>query len=128
MGARGVGGGLRGHQSGPPRGRAGGVSPLGRPRRRPRGGGGAGRLPQLALVCGNAVVFKPAEDTPLLAHTLLEILLEAGLPRGVLNLVHGYGEEAGAALVRHPGVDLISFTGSSETGREVAKVAAETYK
>ncbi len=81
-----------------------------------------------ALVCGNTVVFKPAEDTPLVAHTLLEILLEAGLPKGVVNLVHGYGEEAGAPLVRHPGVSLISFTGSTETGREVAKVGAETYK
>src|ERR671923_1483903 len=49
-----------------------------------------------ALVCGNTIVFKPAEDTPLLAHTLLEILLEAGLPKGVINLVHGIGEEAGA--------------------------------
>jgi aldehyde dehydrogenase (NAD+) len=81
-----------------------------------------------ALVCGNAVVFKPAEDTPLLAHTFLEILLEAGLPPGVVNLVHGLGEEAGAALVRHPGVNLISFTGSTEVGREVARIAAETYK
>jgi alpha-ketoglutaric semialdehyde dehydrogenase len=81
-----------------------------------------------ALVCGNTIVFKPAEDTPLLAHTLLEILLEAGLPKGVINLVHGIGEEAGAALVRHPGVNLVSFTGSTETGREVAKVCAETFK
>ncbi len=81
-----------------------------------------------ALVCGNTVVFKPAEDTPLLAHSLLEILLEAGLPKGVVNLVHGLGEEAGAPLVRHPGVNLVSFTGSTEVGREVAKVAAETYK
>jgi aldehyde dehydrogenase (NAD+) len=81
-----------------------------------------------ALVCGNTVVFKPAEDTPLLAHTLLEILLESGLPKGVVNLIHGHGEEAGAPLVRHPGVNLVSFTGSTEVGREVAKVAAETYK
>jgi alpha-ketoglutaric semialdehyde dehydrogenase len=81
-----------------------------------------------ALVCGNTVVFKPAEDTPLVAHTFLEILLEAGLPKSVVNLVHGHGEEAGAALVRHPGVNLVSFTGSTEVGREVAKVAAETYK
>jgi aldehyde dehydrogenase (NAD+) len=81
-----------------------------------------------ALVCGNTVVFKPAEDTPLLAHALVEILLEAGLPGGVVNLVHGYGEEAGAALVRHPGVNLISFTGSTTVGREVATVAAETCK
>ncbi len=81
-----------------------------------------------ALVCGNTIVFKPAEDTPLLAHTFLEILLEAGLPKGVVNLVHGHGEEAGAALVRHPGVNLVSFTGSTEVGREVAKVCADTYK
>jgi aldehyde dehydrogenase (NAD+) len=81
-----------------------------------------------ALVCGNTVVFKPAEDTPLVAHTFLEILLEAGLPKSVVNLVHGHGEEAGAALVEHPGVNLISFTGSTEVGREVAKIAAETYK
>jgi aldehyde dehydrogenase (NAD+) len=81
-----------------------------------------------ALVCGNTVVFKPAEDTPLMAHTFLEILLEAGLPKGVLNVVHGPGEEAGAPLVRHPGVNLVSFTGSTDVGREVARVAAETYK
>ncbi|MGH7267955.1 MAG: aldehyde dehydrogenase family protein [Candidatus Rokuibacteriota bacterium] len=81
-----------------------------------------------ALVCGNTVVFKPAEDTPLMAHAFLEILLEAGLPPGVVSLVHGYGEEAGAPLVRHGGVNLVSFTGSTETGREVAKVGAETYK
>lgn len=81
-----------------------------------------------AIVCGNTVVFKPAEDTPLMAHTLLEIVIEAGLPPGVINLVHGYGEEAGAPLVRHPGVNLVSFTGSSEVGREIARVGAETYK
>ncbi len=81
-----------------------------------------------ALVCGNTVAFKPAEDTPLMAHTFLEILLEAGLPKGVVNLVHGFGEEAGAPLVRHPGVNLVSFTGSTEVGRDVARVAAETYK
>jgi aldehyde dehydrogenase (NAD+) len=81
-----------------------------------------------ALVCGNTVVFKPAEDTPLMATRFVEILIEAGLPKGVLNLVHGYGEEAGAALVTHPGVDLVSFTGSSEVGREVALKCAESYK
>jgi acyl-CoA reductase-like NAD-dependent aldehyde dehydrogenase len=81
-----------------------------------------------ALVCGNTVVFKPAEDTPLMAHTFLEILLEAGLPKGVVNLVHGPGEEAGAPLVRHPDVNLVSFTGSTDVGREVARVAADTYK
>ncbi len=81
-----------------------------------------------ALVAGNTVVFKPAEDTPLMAVRLLEILLEAGLPPGVVNLVHGYGEEAGAPLVRHPEVALVSFTGSSEVGREVAIACAAEHK
>jgi aldehyde dehydrogenase (NAD+) len=81
-----------------------------------------------ALVAGNTVVFKPAEDTPLMAQRLVEILLEAGLPEGVLNLVQGIGEEAGAALVAHPDVDLVSFTGSCDTGHAVAKVCAEHYK
>ena len=81
-----------------------------------------------ALVCGNAVVFKPAEDTPLLGTILVEILAEAGLPGGVLNLVHGFGEEAGEALVRHPGVNLVSFTGSTEVGRRVAAICAQEGK
>src|SRR3972149_8422008 len=66
-----------------------------------------------ALVAGHTVVLKPAKDTPLLAHLFVEILIEAGLPPGVVNLVHGLGEEAGAALVRHPGGNLVSFTGST---------------
>src|SRR5919202_3398455 len=69
-----------------------------------------------ALVCGNTVVLKPAEDTPLLAQRFVELLAEAGLPEGVVNIVHGFGEEAGEALVRHPDVPVISFTGSNETG------------
>ncbi len=81
-----------------------------------------------AVVAGNTVVFKPAEDTPLLAVRLVELLLEAGLPPGVVNLVHGYGEEAGAPLVRHPDVSLISFTGSSAVGREVAIACAAEHK
>jgi alpha-ketoglutaric semialdehyde dehydrogenase len=81
-----------------------------------------------ALVAGNTAVFKPAEDTPLMAQRLVEILLEAGLPEGVLNLVQGIGEETGAALVAHPDVNLVSFTGSCETGREVATVCAGHYK
>jgi alpha-ketoglutaric semialdehyde dehydrogenase len=81
-----------------------------------------------ALVAGNTVVFKPAEDAPLMAVRLLEILLEAGLPPGVVNLVHGHGEEAGAPLVRHPDVALVSFTGSSEVGREVAIACAADHK
>lgn len=83
-----------------------------------------------ALICGNTMVLKPAEDTPACAQAFVEILLEAGLKDypGVLNLVHGYGEEAGAALVDHPDVALVSFTGSSETGRIVAMKCADTYK
>jgi aldehyde dehydrogenase (NAD+) len=81
-----------------------------------------------ALVTGNTVVFKPAEDTPLMAVKLVEILLEAGLPEGVVSLVHGYGEEAGAPLVEHPDVDLVTFTGSTEVGRLVSMACAKTGK
>jgi len=81
-----------------------------------------------ALVSGNTVIFKPAEDTPATATTLVEILIEAGVPEGVLNLVHGFGIEAGAALVEHAGVDLISFTGSTEVGRKIAEVCGRTGK
>ncbi|MDQ7956990.1 MAG: aldehyde dehydrogenase family protein [Rhodocyclaceae bacterium] len=70
-----------------------------------------------ALATGCTVVLKPAEETPLTALRLAELALEAGLPPGVLNVVTGDGETAGAALVRHPGVDKISFTGSTEVGR-----------
>src|SRR5262245_46922082 len=81
-----------------------------------------------ALVCGNTVVLKPAEDTPLLAERFIELLGEAGLPTGVVNLVHGYGEEAGDRLVRHPDVSVITFTGSRETGVLVTKAAADGLK
>jgi aldehyde dehydrogenase (NAD+) len=81
-----------------------------------------------ALVCGNTVVLKPAEDTPLLAARFVELLAEAGLPPGVVNLVHGFGEEAGDALVRHPDVPVITFTGSRETGVAVTKAAADELK
>lgn len=81
-----------------------------------------------ALICGNTVVFKPAEDTPLSAVRLVEIFEEAGLPGGVLNMVTGYGPEAGRPLVEHPGVRLLSFTGSTETGRLVALACAEQTK
>ncbi len=73
-----------------------------------------------ALLAGNAIVFKPAEDTPGLAVTFVQMLEEAGLPPGVVNLVTGLGEEAGAALVEAEGVDVISFTGSTEIGRRIA--------
>src|SRR5204862_1877210 len=72
-----------------------------------------------ALVCGNTVVLKPAEDTPLLAERFVELFDEAGLPDGVLNIVHGYGESAGDALVRHPAEPVITLTGSRETGDAV---------
>jgi len=81
-----------------------------------------------ALVCGNTVVLKPAEDTPLLAQRFVELLGEAGLPDGVVQIVHGYGETAGAALVRHPDVPIITFTGSRETGILVTKEAADNLK
>jgi aldehyde dehydrogenase (NAD+) len=81
-----------------------------------------------ALMGGNAVVFKPAEDTPLCATRLVEVLLQAGVPAGVVNLVHGLGEEAGAAIVEHPEVQAISFTGSSEVGRHIAARCGELLK
>src|SRR5580692_1914464 len=73
-----------------------------------------------ALVCGNTVVIKPAEDTPLSTYSLVQILAEAGLPHGVVNVVNGIGPEVGAALVEHPDVAAVSFTGSSEVGRLVS--------
>jgi len=81
-----------------------------------------------ALACGNTVVLKPAEETPLTALRLAEICQEAGLPDGVFNVVTGFGETAGAALVRHPEVDRISFTGSTAVGKEIMKSAAATLK
>lgn len=81
-----------------------------------------------ALLCGNTAVLKPAEDTPYTAVKLFEILEEAGVPPGVANLIHGRGEEAGAALVRHPDVNLVSFTGSAAVGREIASVCGQQLK
>jgi len=81
-----------------------------------------------ALICGNTVVIKPAEDTPLSCYHLVRILAEAGLPRGVVNLVAGNGAQAGEAIVVHPGVKMISFTGSSEVGRHVAERCAPEFK
>ncbi|HEY3153895.1 MAG TPA: aldehyde dehydrogenase family protein, partial [Candidatus Binatia bacterium] len=78
-----------------------------------------------ALLCGNTVMLKPAEDTPHTAVRLVEILQEAGVPPGVVNLVHGRGEEVGAALVRHRDVQLVSFTGSAAVGREIASVCGQ---
>jgi aldehyde dehydrogenase (NAD+) len=77
-----------------------------------------------AILCGNACVLKPSEHTPASAYHFATLCCEVGLPQGVLNVVQGLGPEAGAALVEHPGVDLVSFTGSAETGRWVNETAA----
>src|SRR5258707_2717740 len=81
-----------------------------------------------ALVAGNAVVFKPASDTPHSALRLVEILHEAGIPAGVVNIVFGPGSTAGEALLQHPAVSVVSFTGSTESGRHVAIEGAKTLK
>jgi alpha-ketoglutaric semialdehyde dehydrogenase len=81
-----------------------------------------------ALLCGNTVVFKPASDTPATATTLVEILADAGVPAGVINLVHGGGSEVGNAIVGHTDVDLVSFTGSTEVGKKITAMAASTLK
>ena len=81
-----------------------------------------------ALACGNSVVLKPSEETPLTAILLARLCVEAGIPRGVVNVVHGLGETAGASLVEHPLVDAISFTGSVETGRRIQVAAARRLK
>jgi phenylacetaldehyde dehydrogenase len=81
-----------------------------------------------ALATGCTVVLKVAEETPLSALRLGEILLEAGLPAGVVNIVTGFGETAGAALAAHPGVDKVAFTGSTEVGKLIVQAAARDLK
>jgi len=81
-----------------------------------------------ALVAGNAIVMKPASDTPLLTVKLVEILMEAGLPSGVINLVFGPGETVGSAIVHHPDIRAISFTGSLETGKWIMGECAKSMK
>ncbi|HEX8391955.1 MAG TPA: aldehyde dehydrogenase family protein [Longimicrobium sp.] len=81
-----------------------------------------------ALACGNAMVLKPAEQTSLTALELARIAAEAGLPAGILNVVTGFGESAGAALVAHPEVDKIAFTGSTAVGKIIQRQAADTLK
>jgi len=78
-----------------------------------------------ALACGNTVVLKPAEQTPVTALELAKLIQEAGFPEGVVNIIPGYGETAGAALAAHPGIDKIAFTGSTEVGKGIAKAAAQ---
>ena len=81
-----------------------------------------------ALAAGNTVVAKPSEVTPLTAYLLADICREISFPAGVLNIVHGYGHEAGAAMIAHPKIKAISFTGSTRTGEEIARVAAPQFK
>ncbi len=81
-----------------------------------------------ALVCGNSCIFKPAEDVPETGHVLVEILIEAGLPPEVIQLLHGVGESVGAAIVNHPLIPVISFTGSTETGRIVGETCGRMHK
>jgi aldehyde dehydrogenase (NAD+) len=80
-----------------------------------------------ALICGNTAILKAAEDTPATAWIFGKIAQEAGLPPGVLNIIQGYGEEAGAPLVAHPDVAVVSFTGSTEVGRIIQRVAGERF-
>ncbi len=81
-----------------------------------------------ALVSGDTIVFKPASDTPKTAATLVEILVEAGVPEGVINIVHGGGNEVGMAIVEHEDTELISFTGSTAVGKKISEVASKTLK
>ncbi|MBV9509240.1 MAG: aldehyde dehydrogenase family protein [Caulobacteraceae bacterium] len=90
-------------------------------------GGAAWKL-AAALACGNTVVFKPAEQTPYTTIRLGELLLEADVPAGVVNIVTGTGPAAGAAIARHPGVDKVAFTGSTEVGRQVLMASAGNFK
>lgn len=85
-----------------------------------------GRTAAPALAAGNCCVLKPAEEAPLSSVRIAELALEAGVPAGAFNVVPGLGEEAGAALSSHPGIDYLSFTGSNEVGRIVGKAAAES--
>ncbi len=81
-----------------------------------------------ALATGNTAVGKPSELTPMTAHRLAELSIEAGMPPGVLNIVHGYGAKAGAAIVSHPDVPTISFTGGTDTGAHIARTAGPMFK
>jgi 5-carboxymethyl-2-hydroxymuconic-semialdehyde dehydrogenase len=80
------------------------------------------------LAAGNTIVLKPAEWAPLTATRLAEIIAESDLPAGVFNVVHGFGETAGAAIAAHPDIDLIAFTGETATGRLIMAAGAPTLK
>src|SRR5215217_6698921 len=88
----------------------------------------AAAMSVFALCAGNSVVMKPAEQTPMTALRVAELALEAGIPPGVFNVVQGTGEVVGAGLVTHPEVDVISFTGSGDTGRRIQELAAARVK
>lgn len=81
-----------------------------------------------ALATGNCVVAKPSEITPYTAYLLSQVCIEAGLPKGVLNIVHGLGGKAGQAIIEHPEIKAISFTGGTETGKRIAATAAPMFK
>lgn len=81
-----------------------------------------------ALIAGNAVIWKPASETPMIANAFVRIYEEAGLPKGLMNLVNGSGSVVGNAMVDHPGIDLISFTGSNEVGKEINQRAGAMLK
>ena len=81
-----------------------------------------------ALATGNCVVAKPSEITPYTAYLLSQVCIEAGLPKGVLNIVHGLGGKTGQAIIEHPGIKAISFTGGTETGKRIAATAAPMFK
>jgi aminomuconate-semialdehyde/2-hydroxymuconate-6-semialdehyde dehydrogenase len=81
-----------------------------------------------ALASGNCVVAKPSEITPMTAYLLAELSIEAGMPAGVLNIVHGYGHKVGKAIVSHPLIPAVSFTGGTKTGEEISRIAAPMFK
>ena len=81
-----------------------------------------------ALAAGNTAVAKPSEVTPMTGYLLSKICIEAGLPPGVLNIIHGYGAKTGAAIVEHPDIPMISFTGGTSTGKAISSVAAPMFK
>src|ERR1043166_7668923 len=81
-----------------------------------------------ALVCGNTCVIKPAQDTPLSTYNLVRVLTDAGVPKGVVNIVSGFGAETGAPMLEHPEVRAVSFTGSSAVGRTIGTTAAKSFK
>jgi len=81
-----------------------------------------------ALAVGNCVIAKPSEITPMTAFLFSKLCIEAGLPKGVLNILHGFGHEVGAAMISHKEIPIISFTGGTKTGENIAKVAAPMFK